>query len=102
MVADYEPTDLDAAAERDEDKVKTAEQKLQEERTDWRHLLSSAQGRRIVWALLEQTGVYKVSFSPEALQMAFNEGGRNIGLGILAKVMLHEPAAFLTMQREAK
>lgn len=102
MTAEYEPTDLQAADQRQHREALSAEQKLAEEARDWRFLMSSPRGRRIVWSLLEKTGVYRPSFVPDALQMAFNEGQRNVGLTLLAKIGEHAPDTYLTMQTEAK
>lgn len=102
MAAEYDPTDLEALGDQDTEKVKAAEQKQAEEAADWRFILGDQRGRRIVWALLAKAGVFRVSYSSDALQMAFNEGGRNLGLEVLAKVSEHAPASYLLMQNEAK
>lgn len=70
---------------------------------DWRWLLADRRGRRIVWALLEEAGVFRTSFDADRPQVtAFNEGQRNTGLRTLNAVMQADPDAFVTMQREAK
>jgi len=102
MAADYDPTNLDALDDQEAQRAKAAEQKLAEEAADWRFILGDQRGRRIVWALLSKAGVFRVSFSADALQMAFNEGNRNLGLEVLAKVTEHAPATYLLMQNEAK
>lgn len=102
MATDYDPTDLTAERERTAEEAKQADQKRQQESADWQFLLGDARGRRIVWGLLEKAGVFRVSFSSDALQMAFNEGQRNLGLGTLALVFEHAPKAFALMQAEAK
>jgi len=102
MAAEYDPTDLDALNSQDTERAKSAEQKLAEEAADWRFVLGDQRGRRIVWALLARAGVFRVSYSPEALQMAFNEGRREQGLYILSKVTEHAPATYTLMQNEAK
>jgi hypothetical protein len=42
-------------------------------------LMGSKKGRRIMWRLLDQAGVFHLSFDQNALRMAFNEGNRNFG-----------------------
>lgn len=70
---------------------------------DWRWLLADRRGRRIVWAMLEEAGIFRSAFDPDRPQVtAFNEGQRNAGLRILNAVMQADPDAFVTMQREAK
>lgn len=101
MAADYDPTDLSAEADRDDERAKTADQLKEQEARDWRFLLGDARGRRIVWGLLEKAGVFRVSFSSDALQMAFNEGNRNLGLVIQAKMLEHAPRAYLEMLEES-
>lgn len=102
MAADYDPTNLDVLDNQEAQRAKAAEQKLAEEAADWRFILGDQRGRRIVWALLSKAGVFRVSFSADAMQMAFNEGNRNLGLEVLGKVTEHAPNAYLLMQNEAK
>jgi hypothetical protein len=46
-------------------------------------LLRHPDGRAHVWAMLEQCGVFRTSFSGEQpMMMAFHEGRRDIGLGL--------------------
>lgn len=49
-------------------------------------LMSGPRGRRIVWRALERAGVFRTSYSSDALAMAFAEGARNEGLRLLAAV----------------
>lgn len=69
---------------------------------DTRWLMSDPRGRRLVWGWLERAGIYQPTFTTDALQSAFNEGGRNAGLQLLAQVMDHAPADFIRMQAEAQ
>ena len=68
---------------------------------DVRHVLSSVQGRRFVWRILDMAGVYRSSFTGNSSTF-FNEGARNIGLRVLSDVMDAKPEAFLLMQQEDK
>lgn len=68
---------------------------------DVRHVLSSVQGRRFVWRILDMAGVYRSSFTGNSSTF-FNEGARNIGLRVLSDVMDAKPEAFLQMQQEDK
>jgi hypothetical protein len=102
MTEEYLPIDLDAQAALSAQDAEKAKQRQAQAASDWRFVLGDKRGRRVVWGLLEKAGVFKVSYSPEALQMAFNEGGRNIGLGILAAISEHAPDALRKMQSEAE
>lgn len=59
-------------------------------------------GRRIIWRLLVDVGVFRYSFNTNAMQMAFNEGSRNVGLKILDAIKRYCPATYDAMAREAR
>jgi hypothetical protein len=61
------------------------------EQSDVRWLIADPRGRRIVRGLLERAGVFRSSFTNDALATAFREGERNAGLGLIALVMRHTP-----------
>jgi len=97
---DYDPTDLD---ERDRQrKDSKARERMAEERDerDLRWLMSSRQGRRIAWRLLERAGVTNSSFSTNAMQMAFNEGFRNYGNWMLARIIAVCPEKYPELLKE--
>lgn len=68
---------------------------------DFKWLMKSVRGRRIVWRLLEEAGVFRISFNTNSMQMAFNEGGRNYGNKILDQVHKLCPELYPTMLNEA-
>jgi len=74
--------------------------KRERELGDLKKVLEKAEGRRFVWRILSQAGIFRTSFSPNALNMAFNEGGRNIGMIVLDDIMTATPDSFQRMQRE--
>ena len=75
--------------------------RLQErEQGDIRKVLSLPEGRRFVWKLMSDAGVFRSSFTGNS-QTFFNEGQRNMGLVILNQVMTAKPDAFTQMQAEA-
>ena len=57
-------------------------------------------GRRIVRRLLDQAGVYQLSYTGEALSTAFNEGRRNHGLRLMDLVTTHCPEQYVLLLRE--
>lgn len=65
-------------------------------------VMDSPEGRRFVWRMLSEAGVFRPSFIAGAADVtAFNEGSRNFGLILLAEIMAELPESFLIMQREA-
>ena len=69
---------------------------------DLTKLMDTAHGRRFMWRLLGQCGVFRLSYSGELASTSFNEGQRNIGLGLFAEIMAHCPHLYLLMAEEAK
>jgi len=99
-VSQYDPTDI-RAQERDKAEEQARARAVQEtEDADFKWLMSSKRGRRIVWRLLEQAGVFRISFSQNSMQMAFNEGGRNYGNRILSMVHTLCPDLYPTLVKE--
>ncbi len=80
------------------------EQKAREVRRlevgDLKWLMANAQGRRVVWRLLQRAGVYTSSFSHSGSVMAFNEGRRDMGLWLLAEVSDASPSGLLKLITE--
>jgi hypothetical protein len=72
------------------------------EADDWKWLMNQPRGRRLVWRLLSRAGIYRSSFTGEALSSAFNEGERNLGLRINALLTEHCPASYGKMLVEQK
>ena len=70
--------------------------------SDIRALMKLPAGRRVVWRLLEQAGVWRSVFSTEPLRMAFAEGQRNLGLWLLGWVMRECPDEYDLMMRETR
>ena len=63
-------------------------------------VMTTTAGRRWMWWLLSECGVFRSSFSPEALVMAKCEGERNIGLILTAQIMRVRPMEYVTMTTE--
>lgn len=80
---------------------KKRKQKDSEEVTDLREMLSTAAGRRVLWRVLEVCRAEQISFSTNALQMAFNEGHRNVGIQLKAQIAIASPEMWSLMQEEA-
>lgn len=66
---------------------------------DFKWLMSSKRGRRIVWRLLEETGVYRTSMTGNSTTF-FNEGQRNVGLKLMAMIHATATDAYVLMLNE--
>jgi len=69
---------------------------------DIKWLMSSPRGRRLVWWLLDVSGIYRTSFSSSRNVTDFNEGGRNVGLRLLARVNDHCLDSYEKMLQEQR
>jgi hypothetical protein len=69
---------------------------------DLKWLMRDKRGRRFVHGLLERSGVFRSSFHTNALTMAFNEGVRNEGLRLTARITEHCAELYPQMLAEQK
>jgi len=97
-----DPLDFEGNDLQDQQRKEVANLELQKDAEDLKWLMSSKRGRRIVNRLLQNAGVFRVSFHTNALQMSFNEGNRNSGLKLLAAITEHCPDRYAEMIDEAK
>lgn len=96
----HDPTDL-RSLEREQSKRKLKrdlEGKSESDDIQW--LMGSKRGRRILWRLLDQAGVFRLSFNTNAMQMAFSEGNRNYGLRTLSLIHALCPELYPVMVKE--
>jgi hypothetical protein len=70
------------------------------EKDDIKWFMSTSAGRRIMWGLLEEAGVYKASFSPDTHLMAFQEGKKDHGIKLMAKLNTYCAGEYNLMVRE--
>jgi hypothetical protein len=89
----------------DPDQVRAASKKEKNSRelelTDFAHVMSTPQGRRFIWRLLDETGFQKSSFTGNSATF-FNEGMRNVGLKIWADMNEACPDRYIEMLSEAR
>ena len=97
---DHEPADIALQQLQAEAAAAQAAIDRQTEIGDFKWLMTQKRARRYVWRQLEQAGVFQTSFTSDALQMAFNEGQRNLGLRILGFIHEHAPESYLEMLTE--
>jgi len=65
-------------------------------------LMTERRGRRVVWRLLGEAGVFRASMAATSELTAFNEGRRSTGLALLADISRLCPERFAEMQQEAR
>lgn len=65
-------------------------------------IMSTRQGRQVIWSILENACVFSTPFNPEAVTLAFNVGQQNQGLQILARITRLCPEKYLIMTNESK
>lgn len=89
----------------DPDQVKRAERevnlKSRDSRDDIIWILSTTQGRRFLWKVLEQCGVYRNAMTGSS-QTFFNLGQQSIGQSLLAEITAASPEAWVQMMKENK
>lgn len=96
----HDPLNTGSIEDRKAERAKREQLENNVERDDFRWLMGSKRGRRIVWRLLEQAGVFRLSFNTNAMQMAFAEGNRNFGNRTLALIHAHCPELYPQLVRE--
>lgn len=69
------------------------------EANDIKWLMSSKQGRRVMWRRLERAGVFRTSFTGNS-ETFFKEGMRNMGLLDIADITTHAPEGYALMLTE--
>jgi len=92
----------------DDDQIKsvkeqkeTADRHKRRELNDIRKVLSIVEGRRFIWRILSMAGVFCASYvSKDSNHTAFNEGKRDIGIGLLQDLMEAKPEAYAQLQNE--
>ncbi|HPA06702.1 MAG TPA: endopeptidase [Candidatus Hydrogenedentes bacterium] len=97
----FDPTDIPGQERAQADSDQRGAQARAAEADDLQKLMATPWGRRIAWRWLDRAGVYRLSYSDNAMAMAFNEGRRNEGLRLLAQLDSLCPTEYLTLLKEA-
>lgn len=88
----------------DPEQVKEAGRREKELLKRWRadvsFILSTPEGRRFFWGMLEKAGVYRSVWEPSA-KIHFNAGQQDFGHWLLAEATAADADSYLLMQREA-
>ena len=96
----YDPLDVQAQQAAKLEKDTRAKLSRDTEESDFKWLMGNRRGRRILWRQLDRAGVFRISFNPNAMQMAFAEGNRNEGLRTLAAIHAQCPELYPVMVKE--
>lgn len=71
--------------------------------SDLAWLMSDKRGRRVMWRLLGEAGIYRQSHTPnDTHATAFNEGRRGVGLSVMAQLLRACPDRMSEMQKEVQ
>jgi hypothetical protein len=99
-MTNFDPHDVQAQEREMANKATSARLARDTEESDLKWLMGNKRGRRSVWRLLDQSGVFRLSFNTNAMQMAFAEGNRNFGNRTLAMIHTHCPELYPVMVKE--
>lgn len=64
-------------------------------------IMSDGPGRKWLWDRLAECGIFDSTYYPDAHQLYYRQGERNIGLRLLADVLRFCPELYIQAQREA-
>jgi hypothetical protein len=99
-VTSYDPLDIKSQERAQEDRELRDRVERENEGEDIKWLMSDKRGRRVLWRLMDQAGVFRSSFNTNAMAMAFAEGNRNYGLRILSMIHTNCPRQYPVMMKE--
>ena len=99
-MSNYDPLDLRSQERSKADRELRERLARENEEADMKWLMGNKRGRRVIWRLLDQAGVFRSSFNTNAMTMSFAEGHRNYGLRILALIHSQCPELYPTMMKE--
>lgn len=89
----------------DKEQVKQAKETEQfiaeRDQNDLRLVLSSKEGRRMLWRFLSTCGVFQSIYDGHGGRMSFNAGRHDLGLWLMGQIIAADQSAYLVMQAEA-
>lgn len=93
----------DAGDEKDVAKARRkAHNESKQEISDLHAIMNTAAGRRTMWRLLSNCGIYHESYSSDPLLMANREGSRKIGLQYVVLLTTHCLEKYQLMEKEQR
>lgn len=99
-MSNYDPLDIRGQERSEADKKLRDKLVRDNEEADLKWLMGNKRGRRVIWRLLDQAGVFRLSFNTNAMSMAFAEGNRNFGNRTLSLIHSHCPELYPQMVKE--
>lgn len=84
--------DLELHLHEPKDEAQLEAEKLTED-ADLRWLVGDVHGRRIARRFIERSGIWRTSYTGDALSTVYREGERNVGLAFLGRLMRAAPDA---------
>lgn len=97
----YDPTDIEGQRRKQRHADEKSRHLAAVAVEDFQWLMKDKRGRRIVWSLLERTGVFRSSFTGNS-ETFFREGQRNVGLFLMAQIHEACPEQYAVMLQEQK
>lgn len=94
------PTDLEGAAEAQEELAKQQAKRREVEMADFRRLMSEPFGRRFVWRLMSEANVFRDVESDNPLHLAKFNGERRQGLRLLNEILTLCPEQWVNMIKD--
>ena len=76
------------------------ERRREQVRRDLGTVMATGAGRRVVWAVLERTGVFRSAGALELGVLAASEGRRQPGLWLIAELSVACPGSYADMIKE--
>lgn len=101
MKHDHNPFDLEGQQRAKADAEQRELTARENELADVQLLMSHPWGRRLMWRLLEKSGMYRTSFTGNSTTF-FNEGMRNFGIMLTAAINDACPERYVEMVNECK
>lgn len=88
-----------AAAERVDAEQRARRERLQRA-DDMRAVMGTVSGRRFIWRLLNEAGLFSSSYTGEAISGAYGEGKRAVAVKLMADLQAESKDAYVTMVAE--
>jgi len=79
-----------------------ADSREEERMLDLKDIMRVPQGRRFIWSILQDTGVFGNTFSPDPYTHAFNAGFRQYGVRLNSELVEEIPAFYDMMVQESR
>lgn len=93
--------EIDDSAAKHRTRERARAKQLLKYRSDVQQIASRADGRRVLWRILEICGPNRISHTPgDPYTTAFNEGKRSVGNEILLLLWDNDSGTYAQMQRE--